>query len=146
MREIKFRAWDKKEKKMQRVDRIYFYSTHLEVYTSESLEQPYKNTSIVFMQYTGLKDKNGTEIFEGDLIRAGQMIYQIAWYGMDGRLMPFTTEPINSNQYMASSGVPIRNWNWLDGGEGIYYHDIKKSVNIEVIGSIYENPELIRNS
>lgn len=92
----------------------------------------------IWMQSTNLKDKNGKEIFEGDLIKAGEMIYQIAWYGMEGRLQPFTTEPITTKQYIASAGVPIRNWNWLDGGKGLNYRDLGKWVEVEVIGNIYE--------
>lgn len=60
------------------------------------------------------------------------------------RLRQIKTEPITTNQYIASSGVPIRDWNWLDGGKGIYYHEINKSVEVEVIGNVWENSELVR--
>ncbi len=129
MREIKFRAWDKEARTM----------TYKVDFINTARNYP-------LMQYTGLKDKNGKEIWEGDLIKAGQMIYQISWYAMEGRLQPFTTEQITTNQYIASSGVPIRDWNWLDGGKAINYHSLKKRVEVEVIGNIWENPELLEVS
>jgi uncharacterized phage protein (TIGR01671 family) len=73
MREIKFRAWDLISKKMVQV--IHFYN-HNDVYPD-----------YIFMQYTGLKDANGKEVYEGDVVNLGDTgrahtgIASIVWHG-----------------------------------------------------------------
>lgn len=72
MREIKFRAWDKEAQKMS-------YSTieHFDDMLAFRFEH-FETDNPVFMQYTGLKDKNGKEIYEGDIVRIWGGEY---WYG-----------------------------------------------------------------
>ena len=72
-------------------------------------------------QYTGLTDKNGVRIFEGDivsLVKHDGLIYKVVY-------VPCRYELVNSK------------------GVNCFVLDIYKSENIEVIGNIYDNPELL---
>ena len=99
MREIKFRAWDKSHKEMFFIDNIFWIKESKWV---ENMRLGYGE----LMQYTGLKDKNGKEIYEGDIIN------------MSGANFPVT--------YESQSFYP-----------SLMYLG-------EVIGNIYNNPELIK--
>ena len=120
MREIKFRAWDKENKKI--IDDI----TPSTVEFYGSLNKCFQNTTL--MQYTGLKDKNGKEIYEGDFIACDkakdgfQHISQINF--------GWSQEDIYGLHW--DSGQPIRTVDYV--GE-----------RYSVIGNIYENPELLSN-
>ena len=66
MREIKFRAWDTAQKKMLSNDDIYVFDG------KPCHKHEYDHIGVcgdILMQYTGLKDKNGVEIYEGDVVQ-----------------------------------------------------------------------------
>lgn len=126
MREIKFRAWDLKTKTMHTVENINFCGRE----TVTVQYNPVKKIcldSVLLMQYTGAKDKNGVEIYEGDIIR-----HQSGKYGTDFEikwspiLCGFTAMQIES-------GHPSPQ---LNQGTMCYF---------EVVGNIYGNPELVSN-
>ena len=128
MREIKFRAWDLKTKKMCHVDGVNFGKRTITVRASA----PNGRCVLIggakyLMQYIGVKDKNGVEIYEGDIIR-----HQSGKYGTDFEikwspiLCGFTAMQIES-------GHPSPQ---LNQGTMCYF---------EVVGNIYENPELVSN-
>ena len=113
MREIKFRAWDMS-------DSNFDFEGYME-YNVSAFNNPFElheNGEIILMQFTGVKDKNGVDIYEGDIFRAphdfghGDMQERVAQVHFD----------------------ILRGYQWQ-------YWDIQ---NIEVIGNVYENPELIR--
>jgi uncharacterized phage protein (TIGR01671 family) len=115
MREIKFRAWDKDTNKLFVCDDIYFVKPRFRVKEKEELNNIFSvNDNFVFMQYTGLKDVNGKEIYEGDIVIEGYKgkygTYEVKWN--------------------------VKGFN-LGSEDGDEY---------EVIGNIYENPELLERS
>ena len=119
MREIKFRAWDKINKEMFNVESINFQERR--VYKDVV---SYRNfNDIELMQYTGLKDKNNKEIYEGDIVklRANHGIGVIKYYDEWGAFVV---------EYIKPRPLAVLGMN--------YYKE-----DIEVIGNIYENPELL---
>lgn len=137
MREIKFRACDK-ERGLVDVDALFQNLKIAKLYNDD--HHPYMRffDEIKLMQYTGLKDKNGVEIFEGDVVRGRQT---------------FTTAPTTPSEVVAVVEYSERNTNFcLNGGSG--RHDQFTSClslggsiyQYEVIGNIYENPELLKES
>lgn len=117
MREIKFRAWDKEEKVM-----CYDIPTFTDDFT-DMLNRTIKyhqDNDLVLMQYTGLKDKNGKEIYEGDIIK----------YSM-GNTMQSNPMVVSFEEIFGLLGEYCNS----------YYATNKNS--FEVIGNIYQNPELI---
>lgn len=123
MRAIKFRAWDKEKKKM--IDDVLICSSG--VWDSEFMwvdEEKYKP-----MQYTGLKDRNGKEIYEGDICKSF----------IDGH---YIIAPMIWNENKAQFGLEaIVDFESEDHVEVNVHSDEDAP---EVIGNIYENPELLK--
>ena len=123
MRDIKFRAWDNLEKRMRKVVSLHWQGDKLISAKLEGDNEPIPiEGRLVIEQCTGLKDKNGIEIYEGDVVKVegdGE-IYRVEWINSG-----FGLEPrYNSPRYPILGNVKLR----------------KK---IEVIGNIHENPELL---
>ena len=118
MREIKFRAWDKLNKEMFNVESINFQERR--VY--EDTVSYHKFEDIELMQYTGLKDKNNKEIYEGDILSKGN----------------------NEKHYK----VIFENGSFRAEFEGDFEEYSFDLIDVaaqgcEIVGNIYENPELM---
>ena len=123
-REIKFRVWDKVTNTMYVPDKD---SNKVRIYINGgvSIHGAWATEDVVLMQYTGLKDKNGKEIYEGDVL------------GKIGHNYLIIYEP-SSAQFWGrkknNTGLPLSEIiaeEWEDG------------LNYVVIGNICENPELL---
>ena len=148
MRNIKFRGWDKEYEKMTyfddedyeykppfvfRLDQIFKKDSNYDDY--EDFEYNDVTDNVEVMQYTGLKDKDGKEIYEGDIVKIHKHNFD---YG-------FKKDEIGQIKF-------------IDGAFGFYREESKNEYYFndlatesgyreleyyEVIGNIYDNPELL---
>lgn len=114
MREIKFRAWDKLNKRFEYFD------------LNDPKSMPIAESSIYFMpkqQFLGLKDKNKKEIFEGDVGKGDRTghLYEVKWVNENARF-EFITRNDVSLGYTANTASKM----------------------VEIIGNVWENPELLK--
>lgn len=139
MREIKFRAWVPKDKIMYTFDNYGMSWLSLERKSkgdTEGMMKFYSHPNVgwhegFIMQFTGLKDKNGKEIYDGDVIRTTRI-------DEDG-------EVVETWQVFWSSDMG--GW-WLlncENGESDTLYACNDTYKAEVIGNIYENPSLLES-
>lgn len=117
MREIKFRAWDKEDCKWLVAEPIYGFFPELPI--EEEIEQSERYSEI--QQFTGLKDRNGKEIYEGDLVRM--------WGRVDEKICLVKWLPEHCSYYLSQSPEDLAGYMLLRSDE--------------VIGNIYETPDLL---
>lgn len=119
MREIKFRAWDE-DGFMFTPTKIDFSSDPPMIWNN-NIFGALGSAVVALMQYTGLKDKNGKEIYESDIIKwENGGIYKVVF---------------RRGRFMAIS----RGKNYLEVNELENYNDHP----CEILGNIYENPQLL---
>ena len=136
MREIKFRAWDKDFNRMGKINAINWACDTKVPSCCFSWMEDGKELSIcsgsldryVLMQYTGLKDKNGVEIYEGDIAKLSTGVLCVVQYADCWARYMLGTPPSGEDCYKYLETL----------GEHETY-----AGNLEVIGNIYENPELL---
>lgn len=122
----KFRAWDKLNKEMLKVDCINWYLGEIVCYPEDTFVFSMKLENIELMQSTGLKDKNGKEIFEGDIVKP---LGFASWKGIV--------------RYCNKTGAFILDDHDNDfiRDENVYLSQFTDS--FEILGNIYENTELL---
>jgi uncharacterized phage protein (TIGR01671 family) len=114
MREIKFRAWSKDENKMLEPETLR-YLVNLRPMSDEFSGKEW-------MQFTGLKDKNGKEIYEGDIVESSDKEIGVVFWEQE------------TTSYVLSQSDDIDDNHWSGLQEGGW----------EVIGNTWENPELLK--
>jgi uncharacterized phage protein (TIGR01671 family) len=117
MREIKFKAFDIQNKRFMECDSL------------EGLFAHYENRSIELMQFTGLYDKNGKEIYEGDIVKWSNEMGFVVYHKEYGRFSVAWKTDLD---------------NYLENG----FHGTARLLKneedpLEIIGNIYENPGLL---
>ena len=136
-REIKFRAWDDEKKEMGEVTSLNFYNEYMWVDETPMTGNRLPLEGTPLMQYTGLKDKNGKEIYEGDLLK------YLAQYphGFQEKY------PWKKSGRVCGPVVSEDGWLYADrkykGEEMLLFKD--SANEYEIIGNIYENPELLNH-
>lgn len=125
MTPLRFRAWHKSKKTMHPVTALYFFEGHdflqLSVDSDEGEQQLEQAADYIVMQSTGLTDRNGKEIFEGDVVRwqcdgePPEGIFRVVWEDA--------------------------HWILVDGKASPWYLGGRK--HLTVIGNVYESPDLL---
>ncbi len=119
-REIKFRVWDVENKEMLKVQELDFEPTFYDgriAIRPDKYNDYFDTEDMILMQYTGLHDKNGKEIYEGDIVNYENMTGKIIF--------------LNAS-FIMSDFEETEEWEL-----GVINEEI------EVIGNIYENSELL---
>jgi len=137
MREIKFRAWEKNLKEIIPVHEINFENRMINTNSAWRFFN-----EIELMQYTGLKDKNGKEIYEGDIVSAESygsamarhhgrdVISKQKLYGIRFERGSFRLYDLKENHWVAI----------------IDHHVMSKVSELNIVGNIFENPELLEGA
>ena len=130
MREIRFRAWTGRELEYKVLaGSVGSFFAYIDPRDDAGAINTKYGEQIPVMQFTGLHDKNGKEIYEGDVVKT--MMHYADDYGnpVDGRETTFAVKWVESKgqQYVGLSLFPC---------DDIYH--------LEIIGNIYENPELLK--
>ena len=139
MREIKFRAWDKRNNEMVKDPAFIQVWGYGEAFVFNE-DEPEWHTECELMQYTGLLDKNGTEIYEGDIIRfydRGNMF--------DNEILPCIARVTMKYAKWFPEPILVKGLRHFEfRGNDIDRGYCGHNEDCEVIGNIYENPELLR--
>jgi len=126
MTELKIRAFFKVDRRIYEVRSVDFLNKEVTLWDKETaVNFEASFDEIELMQYTGLKDENGHEIYEGDIIEFLEAESGETW----------TAKIVFENLAFKA----------LDVEDEAYDYDFDDLSDIEVIGNIYENPEILKD-
>ena len=140
MRKFKFRAWDNEQKKMfyskmeQFDDSLNFRFGHFDT------EEP------VYMQFTGLYDKNGTPIYEGDIVAGESFETSMLKHWKNGLLkhLDYEVEFLPEIYVIKYHEASFKTFNLKGNWVAVLNHHVSSEVeDLQVLGNIFENPELL---
>ena len=149
MNNLNFRVWDKKHKEMFEVIKIEFNPNIIYMAKAPAWFVIRTENEIELMQSTGLFDKNGVEIYEGDIVKFSELYEFVDGAGE-------TTDVTVCNGFNIASVVKKGSYITLDNfvyEDGITETELDNREctfddldfkNFEIIGNIYENKELLR--
>jgi len=139
MREIRFRAWDIENKVMCDVSHIFIANMVIPqtIMVSVGSEMKHCPDDAILMQFTGLLDKNGREVYEGDIVKTvliddeliGTIEYGVPW----GCFYLGITNKHGSRIALHT----VFEWLYEEEGDAII---------AEIIGNIYEHPEMLKET
>ena len=124
-REIKFRAWDKEKKEIRDVTGINWYDEYIWVDKTPMTGDKLPIESTPLMQYTGLKDKNGVEVYEGDVLENDDYTGEVV-YDEDEDEARFVLQSYTDGSNGMIAGV--KTYSPIEG---------------EIVGNRFENPDLL---
>ncbi len=142
-REIKFRIYDTDEKEMfyqEDIDYIDFFTGIVFIREEDGYDYLIDSRSDgKLMQYTGLKDKNGKEIYEGDILRC-KCLKKCKLDSCAEKVIQYKNSLIEWWESGCNLGYRLRD---SKGKTMMIKPTHLNTMEVEVIGNIYENPELL---